>query len=208
MDLAGIRNEEGNYPAALQLGYQSLPLDPDAVSTYEDLGGTLIELGRLQEARTIFAEALSRKLDDETLRENLYALAFLNGDVSDMGSQAAWYEGKPDLQHVILNIEADTAAYGGHLAGARDLTRQAVEGAVRAGNSEAAAAWHVNAALREATFGNAARARRETDAALQLSSGNRDVMAQAALADAWIGNKRKRKNWRAISKCNSPWTPW
>jgi serine/threonine protein kinase/DNA-binding winged helix-turn-helix (wHTH) protein/tetratricopeptide (TPR) repeat protein len=204
MDLAGIRNEEGNYLATLQLGYQSLPLDPDSVSAYEDLGGTLIELGRFQEARRIFAEALSRKLDDETLRENLYALAFLNGDDAEMGSQAAWYEGKPDLQHVILNIEADTAAYSGHLAAARDLARRAVEGAVRAGNSEAAAAWHVNAALREATFGSAARARRETDAALKLSSGNRDVLAQAALADAWIGNKKEAKKLEGDLKMQFP----
>ena len=204
LDLSAVRTEEGDFPAALQLNYQSLGLHPDAVSAYEDLGGTLIELGRLQEAQKAFAEALSRKLDSEILREGLYALAFFNGDVAEMGNQIAWYEGKPDLQHKILAIEADTAAYGGHLGGARDLTRRAVEGALRASNSEAAAAWHVNAALREAAFGNAGRARWETDAALKLSSVNRDVMAQAALADAWIGNGKEAQKLESDLKMQFP----
>ena len=152
----------------------------------------------------MLAAALSRKLDDETLREDLYAIDFLNADFSDMGNQIAWYEGKPDLQHMILTIEADTEAYGGHLSGARDLTRRAVEVALRAGNSEAAAEWHVNAALREAAFGNAAPARRETHAALKLSPGNRDVLAQAALAEAWIGNRKETQKLESDLKLQFP----
>ena len=105
-----------------------------------------------------------------------------------MASQAAWFEGKPGLQHEILALEADTEAYGGHLARARELTRQAVDSAVRADNPEAAAAWRLDAALREAAFGNAAEARRETQAALKLAPESRDVEVQAALADAWAGD--------------------
>ena len=186
---AAIREQEGDYEAPVELNRQALRLNPNIVIIYEDLGAYLLALGRLDEARKMCEEALSRKLDDDILHENLYSLAFLAGDAKSMGSQAAWFEGKPGLQHEILALEADTEAYGGHLARARELTRQAAEGAVRAGNPEAAAAWRLDAALREAAFGNAAQARRDTQAALKLAPDSRDIEVQAALADAWAGDE-------------------
>jgi hypothetical protein len=148
-----------------------------------------MNLGRLDEARKTFAEAMSRKLDDSPLRLGLYDLAFLAGDTQGMASQAVWFEGKPDLQHEMIAAQADTEAYGGHLARARELTRRAVDAAVSADNREAAAGWRLNAAMREAAFGNAAEARRETQAALKLAPGSRDVELQAALAGAWAGDQ-------------------
>jgi len=189
IDLSDVRVEEGDYAAALDLNRQALPLQPHEVTAYVDLGWSLMESGRLGEARKTFTEALSRKLDDDGLRAGLYALAFLAGDTTDMASQAAWYEGKPELQHEILSAEADTEAYAGHAAAAREFTRRAVEGAVRAGNPEAAAEWYVSGALREAAFGNYPEARRETEAALKLAPSSRNAEAQAALAEAWLGDE-------------------
>ena len=67
---------------------------------------------------------------------------------------------------------------------------------MRADNAYSAEAWRLNAALREASFGNAAEARRETERGLKLAPepDSRDVEAQAALADAWTGDEgRARK---------------
>ncbi len=189
IDLSDVRVEEGDYAAALDLDHQALPLQPNEVTAYVDLGWSLMELGRPEDARNTFTEALSRKLDDDGLRAGLYAVGFLAGDTTAMASQAAWYEGKPELQHEILSAEADTEAYAGHVAAARELTRRAVEGAVRAANPEEAAEWRVNGALREAAFGDYPEARRETEAALKLAPGSRNAEAQAALAEAWVGDE-------------------
>ena len=45
----------------------------------------------------------------------------------------------------------------GHLGKARELTKRAVDSAIRADSKENGAIWQANAALRQAAFGNAYR---------------------------------------------------
>jgi len=186
--LADDRMKEGDYAACAEQERQALRLSPDDVVDYENLGWCLLALGRIDEVRTTFEEALSRKLDDDWLRMGLYGLAFLAGDTQGMASQAMWFEHRTDLQHQMFSGEADTEAYGGHLARARELTRRAVDAALRADSPESAAGWRVDAALREAAFGNTADGRREARAALKLAPDSRDVDVQAAVANAWTGD--------------------
>jgi len=186
--LSEDRMMEGDYAAGVELSRQGLRLDPNSEAYYENQGADLMALGRLDEARKTFEEALSHKLDYPDMHMDLYSLAFLAGDIQDMAKQAAWFEGKPG-RHEIFWGEADTEAYGGKLGRARELTRRAVEEAVRADNPEAAAPWREDAALREAAFGNAAEARREAEAGRRLAPDNRDAEAQAAVGYAWSGDE-------------------
>jgi len=89
----------------------------------------------------------------------------------------------------MLRLDADTAAYGGRLAKARDISLRAVTSAKRAGENEAAAGYLSDMAFREVVFGNATAAEQHALAALALSSG-RDVQYAAALALAAAGNER------------------
>jgi hypothetical protein len=89
--------------------------------------------------------------------------------------------------------QADTDAYHGRLARARDDSRRASESAVRAGSKETAALWLVSAGLREAEFDNKAAARQNVAAALSLQSG-RDVRLLAALTLARAGDTAKAKS--------------
>jgi tetratricopeptide (TPR) repeat protein/predicted Ser/Thr protein kinase len=215
VNLSLLRQEEGDYPASVELAREGLRIAPNSVFDYGNLGAPLMALGRLDEAGKTFQEALSHNLDNDTLHEGLYALAFLAGNTQGMASQAAWFEGKPELQHEILAAEADTEAYGGHLGRARELTSQAVDSAVRADNREAAATWHLDAALREATFGNPAAARREAQVALKLAPDNRNVEAYAALLSAWAGDEGEARKLESDLKerfpldtlVNSYWLP-
>src|SRR5207247_635430 len=63
---------------------------------------------------------------------------------------------------------------------------------VRADSKETAALWQVNAALREAEFGNAAPAKQGVAAALALAPG-RDVKVLAALTLARVGDISRAK---------------
>jgi len=159
------------------------------VLDYCNLGWFLTALGRLDQVRKTYEEALSQKLDDDNLHMGLYNLAFLTGDRQGMADQLAWFDGKPDVRQEILSIESDTEAYSGRLVRARELTREAEESAKRVGKPEAAAECALDAAETEAVFGNSAEAHRKTEIALRLAPDSREVEVQSALVDAWSGHE-------------------
>jgi hypothetical protein len=149
-------------------------------------------LNRFPEANATFEEALAHKMDSGVLRENIYFLAFLEGDTAKMEQQVAWGMGKPGDEDQLLSEQSDTEAYYGRMSKAREFSRRAVDSAVRADSKETAAFSEANAALREAEAGNAALARQELKAALALSRG-RDIKMVAALILARIGEAAKAR---------------
>jgi len=78
---------------------------------------------------------------------------FYRNDTAEMSRQVAAGAGKPDQEYLMLALEADTAAYFGHLGRARELSRQASSSAKRAGENEISATYEAVAALREGLFG-------------------------------------------------------
>ena len=161
--------------------------DPESRKSYALLLGSYLMLNRVDEAQTMSEEALSKKLDSPALRFYLYELGFLKNDASRMAQEVAWSSGKSGVEDLMLVAEADTAAYWGRLAKARELSTQAVVLADQSGEKETAAAYEAEAALREALFRNAAGARQWAAAALGLSNG-RDTQYGAALAVASLGD--------------------
>jgi hypothetical protein len=119
-------------------------------------------------------------------------VAFFKDDAAEMERQVAWAAGKPGTEDILLSFQADTEAYDGHLTKARDFSRRAVDSSVRNDSKETAAVWQVNAALREAEFGNMAVAKQDVAAALKLSPG-RDVEMLSALALARSGEPARAK---------------
>ena len=182
----------GQYDKALSEYQETLRRSPDIASHYSNLGSTYLILNRLDEAKATFDQALARKLDGGGLRETIYELAFLRGDVEQMQQQVAWGVGKPGSEDPLLSEQSNTEAYYGRLTKAREFSRRAVDSAVGAGSKETAALWQVNAALREAELGNATLARQGVTAALVLSAG-RDVKVMAALTLARIGDALRAK---------------
>jgi len=182
----------GQYDKALTELQEALRLEPNEVMGYADLEATYLQLNQLDDAKATFDQALARKLDSGTLREYIYALAFLRGDAAQMEQQVAWGAGKPGDEDPLLSLQSDTEAYYGRMHKARDFSRRAVDSAVRADSKETAALWRVNAALREAELGNAALARQGVAAALTQSPG-RDVKVVAALTLARTGDAPRAK---------------
>ena len=186
-NLGVIYENLGEYDKALAESREALRLDPESGASYANLVAPYLYLNRLQEARATADEAQAKNLDSPPLRFKLYVLAFLKNDAAGMAQQVAWSAGKPGVEDALLGGEADTAAYSGRLAKARELSRRAVTSAERAEEKENAAGNEAEAALREALFGNAAEARQRAGAALELSTG-RDVQFYAALALGFAGD--------------------
>jgi len=182
--LGTVYATQGQYEKATEVMRQTQHLVPDFVAPYEDLGNFLLALQRFDEARQVIHEAQARKLDDVSLHNALYALAFLGADSPAMAEQQQWFAGKPEYENFRLALASDTEAYAGHLGKARDLTKRSVNSAIRADSKESGATWQENAALREAAFGNATEARRTAAAGLKLAPASQGVGVEAALAFA------------------------
>jgi serine/threonine protein kinase/tetratricopeptide (TPR) repeat protein len=190
-NLGSLYATEGKYEQSVEQTRAGLRLNPDNVISYENLISDFLNLNRFDEAHQAYQEAMTRKLDDDQPHLSLYALAFLRSDASGMAQQAAWFEGRPELEHEILALESDTESYSGHLRAARELTERAVQGALRADSKEGAAAWRLNGAWREALFGNFNEARQEAVAGLALAPESRDATALAAVVLSRTGDKAR-----------------
>jgi serine/threonine protein kinase/tetratricopeptide (TPR) repeat protein len=182
----------GQYDKAVAETREALRLEPNNLIEHSNLGLDLLALNRLDDAKAEFDQALARRLDGWTLRLYMYYLDFLRGDSAHMEQQLSWGAGKPGAEDPLLSAQSDTDAYYGRLTKARDFTRRAVDSAIRADSKETAALWQVNAALREAEFGNAAAAKQGVTTALGLAPG-RDVKVLGALALARVGDTARAK---------------
>jgi eukaryotic-like serine/threonine-protein kinase len=183
----------GQYEKSFDELSKAIALEPNAINHYGNLGMVEIDLNRFDDAKATLAKARARNLDGGWLRQVMYLDAFLNNDPRGMEEQVTWAAGKPGDEDVLLSAQSDTEAYYGRLAKARDFSRRAVDSAVRADSKETAAMWRVNSALREAEFGNLARAKQDISAALALAPA-RDVKVLSALALARIGDAAQSRS--------------
>jgi len=182
----------GQYSKSLAETQEAQRLDPNNVISYGNLAQTFLALNRPDDGKAMLEPALARRLDGFDLRQWMYYLAFLRGDLTQMEQQLAWGAGKPGVEDQLLSAQSDTEAYYGRLAKALDFSRRAVDSAVRADSKETAALWQVNAALRQAEFGNVATAKQGVTAALALAPG-RDVKVLGALTLARVGDTARAK---------------
>jgi NADH:ubiquinone oxidoreductase subunit B-like Fe-S oxidoreductase len=93
-------------------------------------------LQRFDEARQIIHEAQARKLDDFVFHNALYALAFLGADSAAMAEQQQWFAGKPDYENFGLRSHPTPRRMAVILGKARELTKRAVDSAIRADSKE------------------------------------------------------------------------
>jgi eukaryotic-like serine/threonine-protein kinase len=190
-NLGTLLASEGQYEKATEVTRQELRLAPDRAYRYVNLVNYSLALQRFEDARQMAHEAEARKSDDLALHNALYALAFLGADSAGMMDQQKWFAGNPEYEHFGLALASDTEAYAGHLGKARELTKRAVDSAIRADSKESGAVWQASAALREAAYGNSGESRQSATEALKLAPASQGVEAEAALAFAMAGDSSR-----------------
>jgi serine/threonine protein kinase/tetratricopeptide (TPR) repeat protein len=192
-NLGIVYSAQGQYEKAAEVTRQALRLAPNLVGLYSNLAGYALALQRFDEARQSIHEAQSGKLDDFSDRTALYVLAFLGADSAAMAEQQQWFAGKPE-ENMGLALESATEAYAGHLGKARELTKRAVDSAIRADSKENGAIFQAIAAQREAAYGNPAEARQPAAEALKLDPASQGVEVEAALAFAMAGDTARAES--------------
>jgi tetratricopeptide (TPR) repeat protein len=192
--LGTVLASQGQFEKAAEVGRQAVRLAPDVLDWYQFLAAYTLALQRLDETRQIIHEAKTRKLDGSGLRTSLYALAFLGGDSVAMAEQQQWFLDKPEFENAGLALASDTEAYGGHLTKARELTKRAVDSAVRTDQKENATFYLAIAAQRDAAYGNVVEARQSAAEALKLAPASQGAESEAALAFAMAGDTARAES--------------
>ena len=183
-DLGKLSNALGQNETALKEHLEALRLAPYSSLHHRKVILIYLALNRVEDAVAAAKEAHIKALDSN-LEAILYGIAFYRNDVSEMARLAADTAGKPGEEDLLLALEADTAAYFGHLGQAREFSRRAVDSAEHAEKRETATDYYVVSALREALVGNTAKAR-QVETGRRHSAGY-DTGYGLALALAYAG---------------------
>ena len=194
VNLGNAYATQGQYERAIESFRQGLRLEPDKLTPYENLSMSLLSLQRFDEARQMIEEGHARNPDDVPLHGAIYALAFLGADSVAMGEQQRWYAGKPEDENYGLALASDTEAFGGRLVKARELTKRAVDSAIRTDSKETGALWRANSALQQAAYGNPTAARESAAEALELAPASQGAEDEAALAFAMAGDTARAES--------------
>jgi tetratricopeptide (TPR) repeat protein len=191
--LGNVYGFQGKYEKAVEAMHQAQQLAPERLASYEALANYLLALQRLDEARQMIREAQTRNLGDFILHEALYGLAFLAADSSAREQEQQWFADH-EAENFGLSLDSDSEAYAGHLSRTRELTSRAVDSAIRTDNKEDGAIWWMNAALREAAFGNSGEAKQAAAEGLKLYPASQGVQVEAALAYAMAGDTARAQS--------------
>jgi eukaryotic-like serine/threonine-protein kinase len=187
--LGMVLAQKGQYEGAIEITSQAVRLAPDRAYLYDSLANYNLALQRFDETQRIIRETQARNLNEHSFHNSsVYALAFLGSDSAAMAQEQQWFAGKPEYENSGLALASATEAYAGHLGKAHELTKRAVESAVRAGMKQSAAIWQANAALQQAAYGYLAEARQSAAEALKVLPASVGATAEAALAFAIAGD--------------------
>jgi serine/threonine protein kinase/tetratricopeptide (TPR) repeat protein len=185
--LALFAEYSGRYEEAIAEARKSIQLPAPIADDFSTSMEGYIALNRLDEAKAVYRQAIDSKVDGAFLHDDMYVIAFLQGDAGEMQRQVTLAAGQPGTEDLLLSAESDTEAFYGRMVKARELARRAVDSARRSGLKETAALWELTCALRDAQVGNADAARQEVKSGLLLAS-TRDARTVAALALALAGD--------------------
>jgi eukaryotic-like serine/threonine-protein kinase len=176
----------GQLDRALEIAREQLKTDPDENFCYSRMAEIYLLLQRPEEARAVLQEALSRKLDTDSVRFALYHVAQAMEDTPLRKQQEEWVRGKTNVEIDLLGFQADEAAEHGQLRRARELEAATIDRARRLGWKGAEARAHVILANQLALWGSSREAELEATKALALSH-NRSVFFPASFALAFGG---------------------
>jgi DNA-binding winged helix-turn-helix (wHTH) protein/tetratricopeptide (TPR) repeat protein len=190
MDLGTLFNILGQYEDGLRENIESSRLEPYNNLFCRYVAFTYLLLDRVEEAAEA-ARAQPTKCVDSKPTDVLYEIAFYRHDSTEMARQVASFGGKTGQEDLLLELDADTEAYYGHLERARELSRRAAASAERAGRKETAGDYRAVSGFRETLFGNAAAARQIFSAVAKEALRGRESAFAAAIGLAYIGDTRQ-----------------
>jgi tetratricopeptide (TPR) repeat protein len=159
---------------------EAVRLQPNDVLPNLNLMFAYLQLNRLEEAKTIYQQAIAKGFDEAIIHLTRFNIAFVEGDAAEMERQSAWAAGKPE-EATLLLAQAQTASSRGQWKKAQALFQQAFDTAKRNDLSSSAAAVAAQRATAEYWFGDLSAVKSWSIQSLELSHGE-FITAAATLA--------------------------
>lgn len=188
-NLGNLYSITGQFEKAVAATSEAQRLNPNTTIWPGNLAEALIGLNRFDEARDVCQKALGQKLDSTSIRERLYTVAFVSGDVSGSQEQIAWAKGRTDEYRAVYWL-VQSSAFSGKWRESDENLRRAIELALRADAKEVVAGYTADQALRAAWLGQFAQSLTLAQSALNVER-NRNVLTRVALAFALAGEAGK-----------------
>jgi tetratricopeptide (TPR) repeat protein len=116
----------GQHDQAVGAFREAIRLDPKFVSPHRNLAGSLVALGRFDEAASVVREAVAQGVRSIGVRQFAYMLAFLGNDSPAMTKELAQPRSAPELMWS-ANSEAQTLRFGGRLQTAHELFQRSIQ---------------------------------------------------------------------------------
>jgi eukaryotic-like serine/threonine-protein kinase len=161
----------GQWEKALPAARQAHQLTPDESIAFVALAGVYFGLGRFDESKATIDQAMAQKLDVPNFHRLLYNLAFVQNNSPAMERELSILASKgPEATAISYGLAAQTEAYGGRMEKARGLFERSRAAFEANHTNEAAAQSLALLAMSEAAVGDAAGARRDSEAALAINS--------------------------------------
>jgi serine/threonine protein kinase/tetratricopeptide (TPR) repeat protein len=190
INVASTYSLVGQYEKVIENCLEAIRLQPDTVNCYLTGAQAYRNLGRLDNADALLAQAEQRKIGGTNLYVNLARSAILRGDSAGAARMEELAKASPEGELRGLDQEASHAAALGQIGRLRELRGRAVDGARRLNMSDFAATQLMQKANAEAEFGYGSRAVEEINSALALSR-DPNFLAQAADALATVGQDKQ-----------------
>jgi len=187
--VADIAEMLGNYDLGLREYLAATRIPPQSSFLYRDVVNSYLALDRIDDALAEVKNAHAAGLD-ANLSAIRYSIAFYRADNTGMTDELAGARGKAGIEDLVFELDADTAAYFGHLQKARALSERAADSAERSVGKETSAQYYAASAVREALFGQAERAKEQAMIAKRYVS-DRDIAYGVALALGLVGDLKR-----------------
>jgi serine/threonine protein kinase/TolB-like protein/Flp pilus assembly protein TadD len=180
----------GRYEKTVDNCLDAIRVEPDTLNCYLIGAAAYRDLGRLDNADALLAQAEQRNIGGSLLYLALAGSAIMKGDSAAAARLQDLAKATPEGELRVLEQQTQQAAALGRLGRLRELTAHAVERAKGLGLSDIAANQLLEQANAEAGLGNPARAVQEIDSALGLSR-EPGFLAGVAEVSAAAGQEQK-----------------
>ena len=201
-NLGNLYSITGQFEKAVAATSEAQRLNPNTTIWPGNLAEALIGLNRFDEARDVCRQALAQKLDSTSIRERLYAVAFVHGDAQALQEQTDWAKGRTDEYRAVYWL-AQSSSFSGRWRESNEHLLRATELALRAEAKEVVAGYYAEQALRAAWLGQSENSLSLAGRALNLER-NRNVLTRGALVFALAADLRNTEALIAELEQNHP----
>jgi eukaryotic-like serine/threonine-protein kinase len=181
-----VFNSLGQYEQAVRFAREAIALDPQRAPAYNNLGSAYARLGRIDELKAVYAEALRRNAVSATFDSSLYLVETTERNEAGMKRLEARMMGTPQ-EYDVFGAQSYQAIIDGRFNQSRELLRQEVASARRFHREEPAAGDVAYEALYCAWAGELECARDQARDALRLAAST-TMTGMVAMALAIAGD--------------------